>query len=173
MCLPSKHNWMKKQTIRRGREQVKKVHIFRSSMILPLDIRRVFQFFSDATNLERITPPELSFQIITPTPIPMEEGTVIDYRLQLFAFSFNWTAKICGWDPPFQFIDEQIRGPYRHWVHRHRFVDLNTMTRVTDEVRYSSPLWPLGETVFPLIHYLLIRIFRFRRRAIRTFFLGE
>ena len=84
------------------------VHIFKSSMVLPHKIHDVFQFFSDATNLESITPPKLCFRIITPTPIPMGEGTLIDYKLHLHGISFTWTARIRSWDPPFQFIDEQL-----------------------------------------------------------------
>lgn len=149
------------------------VHIFKSSTVLPCNILEVFQFFSDATNLERITPPKLCFHIITPTPISMGEGTLIDYKLQLYGLPFTWTARIRRWDPPFQFIDEQIRGPYRRWIHTHRFFDLGKATRVTDEIHYGLPLWPLGEALFPIIHYLLVKIFRFRRRAIPTIVLGE
>lgn len=148
-------------------------HIFKSTMVLPFNIHDVFQFFSDASNLERITPPKLCFHIITPTPIPMGEGTIIRYKLQLYYMPFTWTARIRNWNPPFQFIDEQIRGPYRLWIHTHRFFDLGKATRVTDEVRYGLPLWPLGEALFPFIHYTLVRIFRFRKRAIRNIFHGE
>jgi ligand-binding SRPBCC domain-containing protein len=149
------------------------VHIFKSSMVLPHKIHDVFQFFSDATNLESITPPNLYFRIITPTPIPMGEGTLIDYKLHLHGIPFTWTARIRSWDPPFQFIDEQIRGPYRLWIHTHRFFDLEKATRVTDVVHYGLPLWPLGEAFFPIIHYLLVKIFRFRKRALHTLFPGE
>ncbi|MBW1803976.1 MAG: SRPBCC family protein [Deltaproteobacteria bacterium] len=149
------------------------VHNFRNAMVLPRDINDVFWFFSDAANLERITPPALCFHIITPTPIRMGEGTIIDYRLQLYGMPFTWTARIGRWDPPLQFIDEQIRGPYRLWVHTHRFLDLGGATRVTDEVLYELPLWPLGEALFPVIHYLLVRIFRFRRRTIGNIFNRE
>jgi len=149
------------------------VHIFKSSMILPYEIHDVFQFFSDATNLERITPPKLCFHISTPTPIPMGEGTLIHYKLKLYGIPFKWMARISRWDPPFRFIDEQIRGPYRRWIHTHRFFDLGRATRVTDEVLYGLPLWPIGEALFPIIHYMLVRIFHFRRRAIRAIFHGE
>jgi len=153
--------------------QGKMFHTFKNAMVLPCNIHDVFRFFSDATNLERITPPGLCFRILTPTPIPMGENTLIDYKLQLYGIPFTWTARIRKWNPPSQFIDEQIRGPYRLWIHTHRFFDLDKATRVTDEVHYGLPLWPLGEALFPLVHYLLVRIFRFRKRAIRTILLGE
>ena len=151
----------------------KMVHIFKSSIVLPRPIHDVFRFFSDASNLERITPPELCFRILTPTPIPMRENTLIDYRLRLFGISFSWRARIGRWDPPYRFVDEQIQGPYRFWIHTHCFFDLDMATRITDEVHYGIPLWPLGELSFPIIHCLLVRIFHFRRRAIRSILLGE
>ena len=99
---------------------------------LPLSVDEVFAFFSNAENLERITPPELAFQILTPTPIDIGEGTIIDYRLRLFGVPFGWRTRIVQWQPSTQFIDEQIRGPYRVWRHLHTFVACENGTRMTD-----------------------------------------
>ncbi len=97
------------------------IHTFRSSMTIPCRIFGVFEFFSDAANLEKITPPELRFHIRTPVPITMRQGARIDYHLQLFGIPFGWSSLITHWDPPRQFIDVQIRGPYKEWVHTHHF----------------------------------------------------
>ncbi|MFC1579512.1 CDP-paratose 2-epimerase [Thermodesulfobacteriota bacterium] len=144
------------------------MHTFKSTMVLPYNIHRVFSFFSDAGNLEKITPPELCFSVITPMPLQMKENIVIDYKLRLFGIPFEWKARIRSWNSPSQFIDEQIQGPYRLWIHTHRFFDLGKATRITDEIVYALPLRPLGEAAFPFVHFLLMRIFRFREQAIHT-----
>jgi len=144
------------------------IHTFHTSMSLPLARDEVFAFFAEATNLQRITPPELGFEMMTPPPIHLREGTCIDYRLHLFGVPFAWQSEIQRWNPPEEFVDVQLRGPYKRWVHTHRFREEQGATIIEDHVEYALPYWPCGELVYPLVRLQLARIFRYRQQAIRT-----
>ncbi|HSJ23770.1 MAG TPA: SRPBCC family protein [Longimicrobiales bacterium] len=142
-------------------------HVLRTRTVLPRPVDEVFAFFSDAGNLERITPPELGFRIMPPLPAEVRAGTLIDYRLSLFGLPFGWRTEITGWDPPFEFVDTQISGPYAQWIHRHSFKPSDDGTLMEDEVRYRLPVPVAGEIAFPLVRLQLGRIFRYRGRRIR------
>ncbi len=144
------------------------IHFLRRSVWLPRRPPAVFAFFCDVTNLERITPPELRFRVLTPTPIALAAGTLLDYRLALYRIPLRWRTLITRWQPDVAFTDEQIAGPYRLWVHTHWFDDEGDGTRMRDEVRYRLPLSPLGELAAPLVALQLARIFDFREHAVQT-----
>lgn len=153
---------------------VRKGHQFlETETFLPATIDEVFAFFANAENLERITPPELAFQILTPTPILMQEGTIIDYRLRLFGVPFRWRTRITRWQPSDRFIDEQIRGPYAQWIHVHSFSASAEGTHMTDRVEYRLPFQPAGRIALPLVRRQLDRIFRYRAGAIQQLLGGE
>lgn len=145
-----------------------------TSFTVPLARPRVFAFFSRAENLGRITPPELDFAILSPLPIVMRVGALIDYRIRLFGVPMRWRTRIARWVTDEEFVDEQLAGPYRTWVHTHRFADApDGGTLIEDHVRYELPLAPLGNLALPLIRLQLGRIFRYRERAVRTLLVGD
>ncbi len=143
-----------------------RVRTFATRILLRHSLDRVFPFFADAANLERITPPALHFRILTPLPIPMGAGTIIDYRLRLFGIPFGWTTRIAVWEPPRRFVDEQIRGPYRLWLHTHTFEPCGGGVWMEDRVQWALPLYPVGEWAGPGIGALIAWIFRYRARTI-------
>jgi ligand-binding SRPBCC domain-containing protein len=148
-------------------------HHFRAELELPLPVDEVFAFFADAENLERITPPELRFRIVTPRPVVIRAGVRIDYELRLFGVPFGWRTEIPVWDPPHRFVDVQLRGPYKEWVHTHTFEAVGPRrTVIGDHVQYQLPLSPLGDIVFPMIRAQIRRIFAYREQAVRRLLLG-
>ena len=124
----------------------------------------IFSFFSDAANLARITPPWMRFEILTPLPIAMSVGALIDYRIWIARIPLRWTTEITLWEPPRRFVDEQKRGPYRLWVHDHRFEERDGRVQVVDHVRYAVPGGALVERFF--VRPRLEQIFGFRRQAL-------
>ena len=131
----------------------------------------VFNFFSDARNLNLVTPPWLYFEILTPPPIQMQLGTQIDYRLRLHKIPITWRTEIIAWEPPYRFVDSQIKGPYAVWIHEHRFVTQNGGTLMTDFVEFRSP----GGVFEPLIYHLFVKrdvinIFDYRSERFKEIF---
>jgi ligand-binding SRPBCC domain-containing protein len=147
-----------------------KTFIFRSELWLPRPRETVFAFFAEARNLEQITPPFLQFEVLTPAPIAMRPGTLIDYRLRVHGFPIRWRTEIAAWNPPHRFVDTQLRGPYTLWHHTHTFRERSGGTDCFDEVRYR----PRGGA---LINWLFVRrdvenIFAYRREQLLKLFPG-
>jgi len=147
-------------------------HVLHTTLELPLPMEDVFPFFAEAGNLQRITPPELGFEILTPQPVAMRRGTLLEYRLSLFGVPFRWRTEIAAWDPPHGFIDVQLSGPYAVWEHTHAFAPTEAGTLIDDQVRYRLPLSPLGDVAYPLVRRQLARIFAYRQRAVTAALLG-
>ena len=141
-------------------------YLLDAETVVPRPLDEVFAFFADALNLERITPPWLRFEVLTPAPITMFAGQVIDYRLRLHHVPINWRTEIAEWQPPWQFVDTQRRGPYRWWQHTHWFEEVPEGTRCRDQVRYGVPGGALAHTL--LVRRDLEAIFRYRLQAMHA-----
>jgi ligand-binding SRPBCC domain-containing protein len=144
-----------------------RVHVLERSQRLPRPPGDVFPFFADAFNLEAITPQWLRFRVLTPAPVTMAPGTLLEYRLRLHGLPLRWLTRIEAWEPPVRFADAQVRGPYRLWHHTHSFEPDGDGTVMRDRVRYALPLGPLGELAHAaLVRRDLDRIFAFRQAAV-------
>jgi ligand-binding SRPBCC domain-containing protein len=146
-------------------------HRLERTQLIPRPLHEVFAFFSDAANLERITPAFLHFKIETPLPIEMRAGAVIDYRLSLGGLPVHWRTRIASWEPPHRFTDDQERGPYALWHHVHEFEAIGAATRMRDTVDYRLPFAALGTLVHTLwVRRTVERIFAHRQRVISELF---
>jgi ligand-binding SRPBCC domain-containing protein len=137
-------------------------------LFLPSPLEIVFPFFADSGNLETITPPWLRFKIVTPRPIAMRPGALIEYRLRLHSIPLRWQSEITAWEPPHRFVDEQRRGPYRVWIHEHTFTESKDGCEVRDFVRYAAPGGWLMDRLF--VRHDVRRIFEYRTRKLQELF---
>jgi ligand-binding SRPBCC domain-containing protein len=148
-----------------------RLRTFRTEQWLPRPIDEVFAFFSDAHNLDELTPPWLHFRILTPGPIAMRQGAVIEYRIAWRWIPLRWRTEISAWEPPVRFVDRQLSGPYRRWVHEHTFEPKDGGTLMRDVVEYAVP----GSVLEPLVDSWLVgpdirHIFAYRSGKMRERF---
>jgi ligand-binding SRPBCC domain-containing protein len=135
---------------------------------LPRPRDEVFPFFAEAKNLEALTPPWLQFEVLTPEPIEMRPGTLIDYRIRVHGVPFRWRTEIAEWQPPHRFVDVQVRGPYTLWHHTHTFGESNGGTLCADQVHYLPRGGALTNWLF--VRRDVQRIFRYRQQRMKGLF---
>jgi len=142
----------------------------RRETIVPRSLEETFAFFSDARNLDTLTPPWVGFRILTPVPIEMRPGTLIDYRIRIHGIPIRWLTEITEWEAPHRFVDVQLKGPYQWWHHEHRFESCKEGTRIIDEVEFRAPLYWLTHSL--IVERDVGRIFDYRAQALKRAFRG-
>ncbi len=145
-----------------------KTFTLHTELWLPRPRAEVFQFFSDVQNLEAITPPWLNFEVLTPKPVVIQRGARIDYRIRVHGFPICWRTEITAWEPPHQFVDVQLSGPYKLWHHTHTLEEREGGTRCVDDVRYAPPGGALLNWLF--VRRDVERIFQHRAERLREIF---
>jgi ligand-binding SRPBCC domain-containing protein len=142
-------------------------HLVTSEQFVPRPRDEVFAFFAHPENLGTITPPWLDFHILTPSPVPMATGVLIDYVIRLGPVPTRWRTLITQFEAPHVFVDEQLEGPYSFWHHTHTFMETEGGTIIGDRVLYLLPLGALGALAERwVIRRQLRSIFAYRRRVI-------
>lgn len=148
-----------------------RIHHLVRTQFVPRPLEEVFDFFTDAFNLERITPPFLGFQVITPPPIEIRQGTLIDYRLKLHGLPLRWKTRIERFERNVCFVDLQLKGPYRLWHHLHEFRAVPGGTELADVLDYQLPFGPLGDVAHALfVRRSVEQIFEHRQKVIAELF---
>ena len=148
-----------------------KIYTFKKEQFVASDIDTVFEFFSRPENLEKITPKKMGFNIITPKPIEMKEGAIIDYTVKILGVPMRWRTIISSYKKNEYFVDEQLKGPYSYWRHKHYFKVVDGGVMIIDEITYALPLEAFRLIVHPLIiKPQLNEIFDFRFQTIQDKF---
>ncbi len=148
-------------------------HILEFRVWLPRPREEVFPFFAEPRNLARLDPPWLRLTLLSAPPDPLEAGAVFDFRIRWLGIPFRWRALIREYDPPYRFVDVQVRGPYARWEHRHLFRAEKGGTWVEDRITYRLPLGPLGRLLHTLwVGRQLAAVFAHRRRRLEELFPG-
>lgn len=145
--------------------------LFERYQYIHTDKNQVFNFFSEAKNLETITPPFLNFKITNMSTTNIEEGTLIDYKLKIHGVPAKWKTEISQWNPGESFIDSQLKGPYNKWIHLHEFYKAGQGCLIRDFVRYKVPLGKIGALLTgAFIRKDINEIFNFRKTKIKEIF---
>jgi len=148
-----------------------KTFTLKRQQLIKRSLHEVFSFFSKPENLELLTPKNLGFQILTPSPISMKEGTIIDYTIKIAGVPVRWTTLITTYEPLYRFVDLQLKGPYSYWHHTHTFIETDDGTVIADEVKYSMPFGVLGRFAHALfVQHQLNTIFDARSTKIEAIF---
>ena len=149
-----------------------KPFILERTQTLPVSIDQAWDFFSNPSNLMRITPPDMEFRITSPLQSDTYAGQIITYTVRpLLGVTVNWTAEITHVEKPYFFVDEQRIGPYRFWHHQHRFCEVEGGVEMFDTVHYLLAHDQLAWLINRLfVAPRLKRIFDYRSKAVRAIF---
>ena len=147
------------------------MHRLESKQWLPITLQEAWDFFSVPANLDRITPEDMSFEILTGADEPTFTGQIISYRIRPFlGIPMNWVTEITQAVPRSYFIDEQRFGPYRFWHHLHRFTESDGGVLMEDVLHYGLPGGFVGELFGAPIHKKVHGIFSHREEILNEIF---
>ena len=144
-----------------------------AKQIVDKEIDFLWDFFSKPSNLNKLTPEDVEFKIISGKSDDFYAGKIISYKIKPFKLvTLNWITEISQVKEGSYFIDNQISGPYKMWHHEHHFKSNNDgTTEIIDKVKYKLPFYILGRISHKIfIKRKLINIFNFRQKKINELF---
>lgn len=134
-------------------------------------LENVFSFFSDGANLQKLTPSDMQFKVINQSTEKLQAGTLIDYKLKVHGIPMKWKTRINSFNENESFVDDQLKGPYTKWLHRHSFTSVKGGTLICDDVAYKVPLGLLGDiTAGWFIKMDIKKIFNYRNKVVKEIF---
>lgn len=151
-----------------------KIHTLYREQVIKIDIERAWQFISAPANLDAITPPDMSFEIITEVPDVMYNGLLIEYRVGIpILGKQTWLTELKHIREGHSFVDEQRIGPYKLWYHYHEITEVEGGVRFIDRVNYVMPFGPFGAVAHAIyVNKQLKHIFDFRKEAMTEHLAG-
>lgn len=152
------------------------MHVYKleCEMLIETSLQETFAFFQDPYNLKKITPPWMRFEVISKDRVEMKKGADIEYRIRWMGLPMYWKTVISEYEPPFLFVDEQAKGPYALWRHRHTFSASPAGARVGDHLEYALPLGWLGRLAHNVVVGRQFReIFAYRQEQLAKIFDGK
>jgi uncharacterized protein len=148
-----------------------KRYFFRNSQVLPASREELFLFFSDPNNILKVTPPDTSVKITYLSHRPLQLGSVIEFVVTKLGLPLKWKAEVVEHEPGIFFIDEQRKGPFKFFRHKHAFLPHANGTEAIDEIELEMPLGFIGQIGYHLIIQRdLKRTFEYRRNALAALF---
>lgn len=151
---------------------MKKYQLYRET-ILPITLLEAWDFFSNPSNLSKITPKEMEFKVVTPNlPQHIHNGLIIEYVVRpLAGVPLKWVSQISSVNAPYSFADEQLKGPYAYWHHEHTFEEKDGKVLMKDKVTYAISFGWIGILANTLIvRKKLAHIFDYRTTQILDIF---
>lgn len=131
----------------------------------------VFAFYADESNLEKLMPPSFDFHVLGKSTPSLQEGTLVDFRHKLYGIPMHGQVRIREWEPGRRFVDEQVKGPFKAWLHSHEVWPMADGTLLRDKVRYQVPVGWLGNILGGWkVENDIKAIFEFRRKRISEIF---
>jgi len=148
------------------------VHVLRRQQLLKCDVQTAWSFFSRPENLQKITPADIGFEVLSTLPEDIYAGLMIRYKISVIkGLPMHWLTEITHVSCPNYFVDEQVQGPYALWHHEHHFEAQEGGTLMTDIVHYSLPFGWFGDLFHNgLVKKKLEHIFDYRQQILNTKF---